>query len=225
MVPLSLSQAVALAKLYEEKYLPSPKPVSWFPKYQNTKPYTNASIHNATSQKSLPPLLPTPPASQKLQPSQTPRHFPIRRISPLEMQLRRDKGLCFTCDEKYSLNHRCPNKHMMVFETEEDEGPMVEEPESPASIETVEQTMEPEESSHHLSFNALRGFLAARTMRFVGKIHGSRVQILLDSRSSDNFIQPRIAKSLKLPIQPSPQFKVMVGNGQVITAEGMIEEL
>ena len=54
-------------------------------------------------------------------------------------------------------------------------------------------------------------------MRFEGKIQGTTIQILLDSGNSDNFIQPRIAKALKLVIQPSLQFQVMMGNGQTIT--------
>jgi len=37
------------------------------------------------------------------------------------------------------------------------------------------------------------------------------VQILMDNGSSDNFIQPRIAHFLKLPIEPASQFKILVG--------------
>ena len=62
-------------------------------------------------------------------------------------------------------------------------------------------------------------------MRFEGKIQGTIIQILLDSGSSNNFIQPRIAKALKLAIQPSPQFQVMVGNGQTMTTEGVVLDL
>ena len=51
------------------------------------------------------------------------------------------------------------------------------------------------------------------------------MQILVDGGSSYNFIQPRIAKFLKLPVQPAPGFKVLVGNGQYLTAEGVITEL
>ena len=43
-------------------------------------------------------------------------------------------------------------------------------------------------------------------MKFSGTISGMAVQILLDSGSSDNFLQPRIAKCLKLPIEIAPKF-------------------
>jgi hypothetical protein len=32
------------------------------------------------------------------------------------MQLRKDKGQCYWCDEKFSFSHRCPNKHLMLLQ-------------------------------------------------------------------------------------------------------------
>jgi len=36
------------------------------------------------------------------------------------MQLCREKGLCFICDEKSYLVNRCPNKHYLLLKMEED---------------------------------------------------------------------------------------------------------
>ena len=33
--------------------------------------------------------------------------YPIKKLTSEEMQARRDKGLCYNCDEKYSRNHKC----------------------------------------------------------------------------------------------------------------------
>ncbi|KAL6320901.1 hypothetical protein AAG906_010710 [Vitis piasezkii] len=47
----------------------------------------------------------------------------IQRLSPTEMKERRDKGLCFNCDEKFALRHRC--KKLFLIEgcwPEEDSG-------------------------------------------------------------------------------------------------------
>lgn len=41
------------------------------------------------------------------------------------------------------------------------------------------------------------------TLRFTGQIKGHPIKILLDGRSDENFIQPRIAKFLQLDTQPS----------------------
>ena len=77
----------------------------------------------------------------------------------------------------------------------------------------------------HLSFNALHGAAGVATTTFEGTINGVAIQILLDNGSSDSFIQPRIAQFLKLPVQKSPQFQVMVGNGSTLSTEGFIPNL
>ena len=88
-----------------------------------------------------------------------------------------------------------------------------------------EVTLErPQQTEPHLSFN-LKGSSGLGTMRFTGLINGMQVQILLDSGSSDNSLQPIIAHCLKLPIEPIPEFKVLVGNGNALTVEGLIREL
>jgi len=73
-----------------------------------------------------------------------------------------------------------------------------------------------------LSYNALKGSQGVQTMRFVNTLNGMQIQILLDSGSSNNFLQPRIANYLKLPITPTPNFQVLVGNGHSLVAEGKI---
>lgn len=35
---------------------------------------------------------------------------PMRRINNEEFQAKRVRGLCFRCDEKYHIGHRCKNK-------------------------------------------------------------------------------------------------------------------
>lgn len=49
--------------------------------------------------------------------------------------------------------------------------------------------------------------------------------MLIDRGNSNNFLQPRVAKFLKLPIQPPTVFKVMVGNGNYMNAKGLIQNL
>jgi hypothetical protein len=61
--------------------------------------------------------------------------------------------------------------------------------------------------------------------RFTGQIGHIDVQVLVDGGSSDNFLQPRIAEFLKLPIEPGPCFKFLVCKGQTMTAEGVIPNL
>ena len=85
------------------------------------------------------------------------------------------------------------------------------QPDPPDEVETAG---DPNLQDHHLSYNALKG-----------SINGVGVQILLDSGSSDNFLQPRLAQCLKLPVEPIPNLQVLVGNGNALTAEGLIQDL
>ncbi|TYK04845.1 retrotransposon protein [Cucumis melo var. makuwa] len=41
------------------------------------------------------------------------RERPGKRLSDAEFQAREDKGLCFRCDEKYHVGHRCKIKEQM----------------------------------------------------------------------------------------------------------------
>ncbi|BAT74747.1 hypothetical protein VIGAN_01249400 [Vigna angularis var. angularis] len=51
------------------------------------------------------------------------------------------------------------------------------------------------------------------------------VKVLIDGGSSDNFLQPRVAEFLKLPVVMTPSFKVMVGNENYMESEGLIQNL
>ncbi|KAJ1377427.1 Aspartic peptidase domain superfamily [Sesbania bispinosa] len=63
------------------------------------------------------------------------------------------------------------------------------------------------------------------TIRSKAFVQGLEVQVLIDGGSSDSFIQSRIAKFLKLPIEPAPGFRVMVGNFDIMQVEGCVPAL
>lgn len=49
---------------------------------------------------------------------------PWKRLSEAEWKSKRDKGLCFRCDEKYTIGHKCKNKElqvMMIYDEEVEE--------------------------------------------------------------------------------------------------------
>lgn len=73
----------SLPNLYQALYLETTSPK---PHTQTSSPITNPK----------PQVVPT-----RRNPN------PIKRITPNQMQERRDKGLCYYCDEKYQLGHRC----------------------------------------------------------------------------------------------------------------------
>ena len=44
------------------------------------------------------------------------------------MQLRREKCLCYFCDEKFSFNHKCPNRQLLLLQSETDDAKLELQP-------------------------------------------------------------------------------------------------
>ncbi|XP_050877871.1 uncharacterized protein LOC127081688 [Lathyrus oleraceus] len=217
--PTSIVKAVSLAKVYEEKYTQTHKPQRANPSTYIKPPFNSSKLE--INQRNTAPILNTPPTRPMSQFQKNPN---IKRISPAEMQLRRDKGLFYWCDDKFSFTHKCPNRQLMLLhydDTEDDQlsGDILKP--SDFSIDSIPTV----ESEHHLSLNAMKGDSHMGVLRFSGLIENIKVQVLIDGGSSDNFLQPRIAKFLKLPIETGPAFRVLVGNGEIMNAKGVISDL
>lgn len=43
----------------------------------------------------------------------------FKKITPAELQSRREKGLFFKCGDKYSCDHICPNKQLNYIVVDE----------------------------------------------------------------------------------------------------------
>lgn len=104
----SLLRVVSLAQLFDDKctlttsvarnkpvYSPS---LSSFPKGGTS---FNSPAPVPSSESTMPPLLPTP--NTKPLP-------PVKKMTAAEMQLHREKGLCYTCDDRFTWNHKCQNR-------------------------------------------------------------------------------------------------------------------
>ncbi|KAL3370722.1 hypothetical protein AABB24_007657 [Solanum stoloniferum] len=94
-----------------------------------------------------------------------------RTISHAEMQAKGAKGLCYFCDEKYSLGHKCNlPKHMFVMELEdcmaEELTPVIYssiiEPAEDTNMTTVEC------ETPMISYCALAGIKGAQTIQVMG---------------------------------------------------------
>jgi hypothetical protein len=141
----------------------------------------------------------------------------IKNIPPAEMQLRRDEGLCYFCDERFSHTHCCPNRRLMMLHLTENEEEQID-------LDPPEDVLD-HAVQRHLSLNAMNGNSEMGIIRFTGTIDNIEVQVFADGGSSDTYLQPRIAQFLKVPIEPTPKFQVLVGNGQCLSVEGMVRQL
>ncbi|PIN12292.1 hypothetical protein CDL12_15101 [Handroanthus impetiginosus] len=116
--PRSFQQAVSLAKKLEKSVDVLISSVGGGYKLSGVKTASRATQHvNSTVVKrfSNPPKLPFPPKRENSP--------PVRRLlTAAEMKARREKNLCYNCDEAYTPGHRCKQRHvfMMIMEEEEE---------------------------------------------------------------------------------------------------------
>lgn len=103
--PQTLSQAAALAKLQEDKLLDQRRHLRQCPPFLLSFG---------------PPLLPTPPSrSQPTLPNPPKTHY--KKLTHEEMLTRREKGLCYNCDEKFSQGHKCKGRFFLLVAIDDDD--------------------------------------------------------------------------------------------------------
>jgi hypothetical protein len=88
------------------------------------------------------------------------------------------KGLCYNCDDKYFLGHKCKEQKLFMAISEDISKEDVETPE----VELV------------ISLNSLTGFSTPQTLKLIDYIKHQKVIILVDSGSTHNFIHHCIAQ-------------------------------
>ncbi|XP_011623312.1 uncharacterized protein LOC105420637 [Amborella trichopoda] len=129
--------------------------------------------------------------------------IPVKRLSPAELQERRNKGLCYNCSKKFSLRYRC--KKLFVIEAclDEAEGDVVMEE------ELAEDLMA---ERPKISLHAISETHAPETMKVKGKLRQAIITILVDSGSTHNFVSEKLVEKVGLKPIFGGQFEVMVAS-------------
>lgn len=63
------------------------------------------------------------------------------------------------------------------------------------------------------------------SFRLTRKVEHALVAILIDYRSSHNFMHPQVIKKLHWPMTQKPHFKVQMGYGDTISSQGRVQGL
>jgi hypothetical protein len=92
----------------------------------------------------------------------TPNPTQPTRLTPQQMDERREKGVCFNCDSKYSKGHKCSEKKLFYIDCEEEEE------------QELESSQELEESTPTISCHALAGISTPQTLKIEGYIKRRR---------------------------------------------------
>ena len=72
--------------------------------------------------------------------------------------------------------------------------------------------------------HSMNGDRRSRPLKVVGLIQEKEVCILIDTGSDRDFLHPRIAEKLHLPLAPIRPFRVYVGNGEALLCTHMAKE-
>lgn len=140
-----------------------------------------------------------------------------RYLSEREMREKRTKGLCFKCDEPWSLSHVCRNREMRIILIEDDDvigegerGPIESSP-----------VFEHEDPMAGISLQSLIGFTSPKTMKLEGEIDGTRVLVLIDSGATSNFISTPLVHKLGKTISACTTFGVTLGTDLKVYGEAV----
>jgi hypothetical protein len=177
-------------------------------------------------------------SSQNKKPSFIPRTKPINPTTPsiplkiqkltreemVECQL---KGLCYNCDNKYFLGHKCKEQNIFMAILE---GVSKEDVETPLMSESPETTditppSYPPKVEPIISLNSLTGFSAPQTLKIIGYIKHRKVIILDDSGITHNFIHHCIAQETHCYIHVANNFQLMITNGGSMKHGGNFENV
>ncbi|KAH1257825.1 hypothetical protein GmHk_03G007703 [Glycine max] len=200
LTPELRREAISLAKLQEDKL------------EDRRRSYRPRLLNNPPQPSQPPPPQTNPPLPTLLQsPNPTPK-TQIKRLTPEELATKRERGLCYNCDDKWSPSHRCKAPFFLLIA--EDDVPDLDPP--PQPLDDPTSPTAPDTSHVQISFNALADTSAPEALRLYGHIHHSRLTILIDGRSTHNFVQTRVEKYLQLPLTVTPPLQVTVGNGTTI---------
>jgi len=144
-----------------------------------------------------------PPGRGEAHPNQA--LVPVQKITPAQMDERRRKCLCYSCDSKWTRGHVCAAPKLFLIEAleegEETQGKMEAAGEEDPREFFLEEFPE-------ISLNAITGTPSPKTMRIVGFFRLHQVIILIDSGSTHNFVDAKLAATLG--IQPQPQEGIQV---------------
>ncbi|KAF8411843.1 hypothetical protein HHK36_004402 [Tetracentron sinense] len=144
-------------------------------------------------------------------------NLPIKRLMQLETKERRDRGLCYNCDDKWSPGHKCKFQKLYLLDGTDRVSDTEDSTEEDITVD------DPAEETPEISLHAIAGAPTPQTMRLQGHVNNQIVVVLVDSGSTHNFLDPSIALKARLPVCSGGRLQVMVANCDSLASEGRCE--
>ncbi|KAL4590109.1 hypothetical protein LXL04_003029 [Taraxacum kok-saghyz] len=212
----SEEQAIALAtKSLAGKPTSSRSSYSTGNKFQSVSTWKNPypRLENTQSTTHTKPTPPPGPLDPRIQPNTPPQR--TRHLSKADWEEWRRLGLCFSCGQKFTPQHKCTDgqlRVMLLAEGDEigDDGDIhlleLDSPDIPhfdgecSSLELCGVTADSSSSD-------------LKTLKVSGIIHGFSALILIDSDATHNFVSKKLARALGLEFQPVGPLSIRLGDG------------
>ncbi|XP_061340171.1 uncharacterized protein LOC133286737 [Gastrolobium bilobum] len=138
--------------------------------------------------------------------------LPVKKMSSDALAKKRELGLCYVCDEKWSKTHRCKSQMLvMIVDCEESDGESEEE--------IIWQKEGTKDTSLDAALHSLSGRADAKSLVLLAELGKGKVKILVDSGSSHNFIQRSLVEELQLPMVKTNRMRVFMGNGEFLICD------
>ncbi|RRT42622.1 hypothetical protein B296_00027675 [Ensete ventricosum] len=154
-------------------------------------------------------VAPRPAMLRPTAPSTAIRAPVAKKLIRDEFRERLAKELCWHCDEPWSREHCCNKGRLLVIELVEDED---NEP-SEEGLEPKEEATEEEPQPTDYVVHALAGYSNPQTMEVGGLLKQQPITILIDTGSTNNFLNSKVAARLALQIEGCKKFDVKVTDG------------
>lgn len=212
--PQSTRQCLVLGRLYEKAHPRKEVKSNW------------AAQRNQTNQNNQRGLITQKKEDESKNKDLNGRLKPF--LSQAEMSERRAKGLCYYCDEKYTKDHYLKHKKVQLYSLDCGEGEFhdaVDSWERHCEEEEEDNLVEMEDRNDkaHISLNAVTGVSDYTTMRVRGVQGKKTIYVLIDSGSTHNFIDRKLAKMLGCKLESTHRTQVAVADGSRIAVDGRVD--
>lgn len=137
----------------------------------------------------------------------------VPMISPQELQETREKGLCFKCGDKFGLGHQCAMKHLNFMLLDEDP-----EPGGDTILAELEEAEDKVGNIVEAFLYALSSSLQRKTITLQDRLCGQLMNILVDTGSSDSYLNSKHVKQMALRQQWVELFSMIIVDGSTLTS-------
>ncbi|RZR95709.1 hypothetical protein BHM03_00024582 [Ensete ventricosum] len=145
-------------------------------------------------------------------PPSVPSHPSLpKKLTKEELRDRSTKGLCWHCDEPWSRDYRCKKGRLLLIEPIEYMEEEVREHE--------EEVMDEERQPIDITMHALTDYTNPQMMKVGGLLKQQTVTFPIDTGSTNNFMNSKVAVRMALPIEDCSRFYVKFADGRILKCD------